>query len=57
MKRVVINTVMRMNRMRSRMNTIVPIVVRPRNLCGVTDNKRAIPPVDMVTVNHAHVKW
>lgn len=39
------------------MNTILPMVVRPRKRCGVTDNRRDMPPVDMVKVNHAHVKW
>ena len=34
---------------------IVPIVVRPWNLWGVTANKRAIPPVLMVRVNHLSV--
>ena len=44
--------VRRKKRTRSRMKTIVPIVVRPWNRCGVTANKSAIPPVLMVRVNH-----
>ena len=34
---------------------VVPIVVRPWNRWGVTANKRAIPPVLMVRVNHLPV--
>ena len=42
----------RTKRTRSRMKTMVPIVIKPRNLWGVTASKRATPPVLMVRVNH-----
>lgn len=35
---------------------ILPMVVRPRKRCRVTDNRRNMPPVGMVKVNHAHVE-
>lgn len=57
MKRAVIRFVRTMNRTRSRMKMVVPIVVRPRKRWGSTDNRREMPPVDIVRVNHAQVKW
>ena len=57
MKRAVIRLVRMMNRTRSRRKMVVPIVVRPRKRWGSTDSRREMPPVDMVRVNHAQVKW
>jgi hypothetical protein len=42
---------------RFRMNTMVPSVSRPRNRWGVSERRSAMPPVDMVRVKLAHVKW
>jgi hypothetical protein len=44
------------NSTRSKMYTIVPMVMRPGNLCGWTDSRVAKPPVLIVNVNHAQVK-
>lgn len=46
----------RMKRHKSKMKTMSPKIVRPLNLCGVFASNRAIPPVLIVRVNHAHVK-
>ena len=56
-KRVVMAHVERAKRRRSRMKMMVPMVVRPRNRCGLEDKRSAMLPVDMVRVNHAQVKW
>ena len=42
---------------RFRMKTIVPSVSRPRNRWGVSERRSAMPPVDIVRVKLAHVKW
>jgi hypothetical protein len=55
-KRVVIADIKQMKRIRLKMNTMHPIVVRPRNLWGVWFRRVASPPVDTVRVNQAHVK-
>ena len=55
--RVVIAVVRHKKRIRLKMKMVVPIVIRPRNLWGVLLRRTAKPPVDMVRVNHAHVKW
>lgn len=44
------------NRTRSNKKTIIPMVFKPGNLWGVTASKRAMPPVLIVSVNHAQVK-
>lgn len=41
------------NMVMSKMYTILPIVMRPRNVCGCTDMSKAIPPVAIVIVNQA----
>ena len=56
-KRVVIAAEMHTKNVMSSMKTTSPIVSRPRNRYGVADNSRANPPVDMVRVYHAQVKW
>jgi hypothetical protein len=35
----------------------LPIVTRPSKRCGCWDKRVEMPPVDMVKVNQAHVKW
>lgn len=45
------------NRMMSRIYTMSPKIVRPLNRCGVWEKSRAIPPVLIVHVYHAQVKW
>lgn len=52
MKRARMKAERRTKRTKSNMKIIVPIVVKPRNVWGVTANKSAIPPVLMVSVNH-----
>ena len=51
-KRVSMRAERRIKRKRSKMKMMVPIVVKPRNVWGVTASKRAMPPVLMVRVNH-----
>ena len=45
---------MRMNSVMSNMYSIVPIVTRPRKVCGWEERRRVIPPVAMVRVKLAY---
>jgi hypothetical protein len=56
-KRVAMQAQNMMNITRSKRKTITPIVFRPEKRWGVCDKTSAIPPVDIVVVNHAQVKW
>lgn len=58
MKRARMEAERRTKRTRSSMKMMVPMVVKPRNVWGVTASKRAMPPVLMVRVNHLRrVRW
>ena len=58
MKRAKMRAEIRTKRNKSNTKMMVPIVVKPRNVWGVTANKRAIPPVLIVSVNHLRrVRW
>lgn len=56
-KRARIAHVRRRKRTKSKIKMVVPIIVSPRNLCVVSSRSNAMPPVDIVRVNHAQVKW
>jgi hypothetical protein len=57
MNRIVRSVLKTKKRMMSKMNITSPITSSPENLCGVCESSRAIPPVDIVQVNQASVKW
>ena len=50
--RATISIVIDENKTRSKMKTMIPIVVSPRNRWGFTASKSARPPVDMTDVYH-----
>jgi hypothetical protein len=56
MKRKLIIVRLKTSKTKKKMKTIFPIVRKPSNVCGCDPRTEAMPPVDMVSVNHAHVK-